>query len=393
MSSSHDDALWGFGELRSLVQQPPSEQVWATLCEHVERLSAPAMRDLLPYLTHALDRWPVRLRSAPASWLERVVTSCEPLPQLALTRVLQLTGRRPLTPSQLDALVESAALAHVAHLEVRGPVLGRGALGALIARAPMPRLQSWKSIKSDIFINDFSGLLLGGERAWRSLSFSREYTIAHLIEALVGAPTMGALEQLEIIDSHLRPDALRLVARSSLKLTSLCVDYNLESDPPAWLREMMRSMDSLTRFSARANGLRDRDVADALSESLADREQGGPSLDSLDLAHNDLGASSAATIASAAWSAHLARLNLSHNQLGERGGRSIARGVYFSKLKYIGLRGCGLGDEAACALAEPVSIGEALRTLDVGGNEIGERGRRALRTRYAPEMLIAEGEG
>jgi hypothetical protein len=68
-SSEYKNAL--FGELRSILQRPPSEEVWRELCDNVNKWPYVDVEHvILPYASGLLDAWPDRLREAPRTWLD-----------------------------------------------------------------------------------------------------------------------------------------------------------------------------------------------------------------------------------------------------------------------------------------------------------------------------------
>lgn len=64
-----------FGDIRSLLQEPPSAQGWQKLCALFERAPESVAREqLLPYVRAHLDRhWPHELRSWNKSWTRRFI--------------------------------------------------------------------------------------------------------------------------------------------------------------------------------------------------------------------------------------------------------------------------------------------------------------------------------
>lgn len=64
-----------FGDIRSLLQEPPSSQGWEALCALFERAPESMAREqLLPYVRAHLERhWPYELRAWNKSWTRRVI--------------------------------------------------------------------------------------------------------------------------------------------------------------------------------------------------------------------------------------------------------------------------------------------------------------------------------
>ena len=104
-----------FGELRSLLQQPPSAQVWEALCALVFPAKWEKTADQwLPYAQDQLDRrWPDDLRVMPLKWAQRK----RPPSALQLVRHLSLSYE---THRQRDMLLDMFEVArpHITHLSL-----------------------------------------------------------------------------------------------------------------------------------------------------------------------------------------------------------------------------------------------------------------------------------
>ena len=93
------DAMDRFGELRSLLQQPPSPELWLALTSLIEAAPEPQARQLLvPYALDSLRRWPHELRTWQARWTRRVLRAI-PLP------VARLPSRCDLSNRQIDRTI------------------------------------------------------------------------------------------------------------------------------------------------------------------------------------------------------------------------------------------------------------------------------------------------
>jgi hypothetical protein len=147
-----------FGELRSLLQQEPSAQVWEQLCALVGGARwDKAAEQWLPYAEdHLARRWPDRLRTWPAAWRGKAVAASA----LARHLVVQGTntknmsrcvdaleaGAPPLTGMSVVLGKESgpvrrllrASPATLTRLELTGAV----PLDALLDHAPLGRLSA-----------------------------------------------------------------------------------------------------------------------------------------------------------------------------------------------------------------------------------------------------------
>jgi hypothetical protein len=61
-----------FGELRSLLQEAPSEEVWERVCEQLDLWPPEALEAVaLPYVLEHVARWPATVeRLAPLRWMD-----------------------------------------------------------------------------------------------------------------------------------------------------------------------------------------------------------------------------------------------------------------------------------------------------------------------------------
>ncbi len=149
-----------FGNLRSLLQNPPSELLWGKVCEALEGVDARLFEEeLVPYIQGHLSHWGDAPRTAPQHWLDRALRD-QSAPQLALctrlwrrkgttTAELRALGNMPelsqihtidlvscdLNASLIEALVRPDCFASLARLDVSFNLCGdEGA--ALLAHAP-----------------------------------------------------------------------------------------------------------------------------------------------------------------------------------------------------------------------------------------------------------------
>lgn len=93
-----------FGELRSLLQQPPSAPLYEQLCAHMERIKPDdALERCLPYARAHMDRtWPTELRAWSKTWTRRFIKG-QALPVTGLATSCDLSNRH-LGLDHLDAL-------------------------------------------------------------------------------------------------------------------------------------------------------------------------------------------------------------------------------------------------------------------------------------------------
>jgi hypothetical protein len=274
----------GFGELRSLLQQPPSAALWGRLCE---LLDAPewdeAAERWLPYAADHLDReWPDALREWPERWWLRVR-------QPAAVMLVRAFSPGSLNERQVARLVETIPACGVSLREVRlhldgrserGPVERLGALlGPTARRVELRASHASGALLSGLLAEeaavevlriegtlDQSGallaLLLEGEAlpSLRSLTLDYNSAEAHWLAAALprcglagqlevlalrgarlqaaGAKAMARhwwerLESLSLVDAGIDGDALAAVLAQTPALHTLDVSQNALGDDPA----------------------------------------------------------------------------------------------------------------------------------------------------------------
>lgn len=232
-----------FGELRSLLQEAPSEALWWRLCEHLDLWSEEPLAQLAaPYVAEHLERWPDGVRrEAPDRWLTSRLLAplanhialrgyAEPLSQLAASPRapapsldMSLCG---LSAAQLDGLLSTPCLEGVRALDLSLNTLGAEVL-PILARSPqLAALHTLDLSLNRLFYEAGSGglrdLALPQLRAL-NLSFNMPLTI----DDLLAAPCAGQLEQLDLRHTSLRDDALVSIAAGGLpSLRSLKLSGN-----------------------------------------------------------------------------------------------------------------------------------------------------------------------
>lgn len=118
------------------------------------------------------------------------------------------------------------------------------------------------------------------------------------------------------------------------------------------------------------------------------------SLRQLNLGRNHLHARGAEALAAARGLTSLVRLELEYNFIGYDGARALVQSTTLPNLRDLGLAYNYLGDSGAQLLAsKPWPVLEALELLNLGSNEIGLSGARALGAKeFAPGAFIWFGE-
>ncbi len=170
-----------FGEVRSLVQESPSEEAWGRLCA---LLDGRADEGTLGYVRDHIERWPDRLRALPEGWLARAVRR-ERDARLGLVRGGRVVG---MTPRELEAVLGHPDLSGLTWLSVVASKMGDTGAKALAGAAPigLTRLE-------------VSGCRVGDAG----------------VKALAGSGRLSGLEELDLSGNRVRLEGVRALARAS----------------------------------------------------------------------------------------------------------------------------------------------------------------------------------
>lgn len=110
-----------FGEVRSLLQQTPSAEVWAELVKQLDKFTIDAQfrETIFPYLEEYLGRWPEDVRRmAPAKWVKPLLKKAPgAAPLVPLCNGADLSSSR-IGPATTAYLAGSEALGHLLYLDL-----------------------------------------------------------------------------------------------------------------------------------------------------------------------------------------------------------------------------------------------------------------------------------
>lgn len=191
-----------FGELRSLLNAPPSELGWHTLCDALAGVSAALFEEeLFPYIQPYLDRsWPDTLRLARPHWLERFLRG-EPAPQLLLCRRLYA---HHLTLAEVRALGHAPQLAALTHLDLYSNPLGPKLCHLLAKPACFPAL-THLDLSYDQVGDKGARALADAPRAamWRSLRLDQNGISDDGAQALARSKHLKNLDFLSLYNNDL----------------------------------------------------------------------------------------------------------------------------------------------------------------------------------------------
>lgn len=205
----------GFGEIRSLLQQPPSEAVYEQLCALLERANPQeALEVLLPYARAHMDRaWPNALRPWLKAWTRRFIKGMA-LPMAGLAKRCDLHNRN-LTQHNIAPLFVHDYADQFDELNLGGNNLLGESL-ALVAKLPSLRGVRHLDLSEvglctpaqieQLFCDDALEKL-------RALTLGYDGELHRQLPLIAQTPVGGQLEQLQlnmtILSAEQRQDFLR----------------------------------------------------------------------------------------------------------------------------------------------------------------------------------------
>lgn len=192
-----------FGNLRALIQKPPSTASWYRLCDMLDQWSDAEhlQHVVLPYAQDILDRtWPDLMRQAPLSWLARLLKGDEQVQGFELVRRIGHTQHYvsdepciatfPTTPTEdLCALLNHPQLAHVTQLNLRN--------------LPMHGDRLVQTLAQSKLITELRFLNLGGTQC-----------MSKTLHTLWESPIVDTIENLELWSMGLEDEDIRALASS-----------------------------------------------------------------------------------------------------------------------------------------------------------------------------------
>ncbi|MEC9399627.1 MAG: hypothetical protein VYE40_12920 [Myxococcota bacterium] len=364
-----------FGELRSLVMGPCDVLAWEKICALLDAFRPEQRAEYVPYVREHTRGWDALVRKNPVSWFERALAG-EDVPELRLVGHLALGGKRARRGANLERLEKWVDPKEVRALEVRGPVVARGGLARLFDGVLFEAsIASVSVVRGELGLAGLEAIMRSRQtRFLRELSFSREQIGAWGARALAEDERAGQLERLTLRDIMLDANAIdSLLLSEVLRPVELCIEHiDMSSCRANWpqctadVRQLRINHCNLGEMFVRESGL-----VDFL-------DQGREKLVELELEGNQITAFLLHGFASRGICDELVSLSLADNPIGDSGLGSLLRSLQDECLERLNLDGCELTDDGAVALATCEHLG-GLQTLGLRRNDIGERGRRALR--------------
>ena len=331
-----------FGELRSLLQEPPSEDLWRRLGEQLDTMpDSPALREvILPYVQDYTGKWPASLCVPSDTWLRRLMLDDE-LPTRALIRAVrledvvgqssiddeeeavrasmraieQLTSLESLSlcyinmlhvgleqllegsilgrlrtlefednydleAAQLAAFLKRAPLERLVELSFSGEAVDKGVLQALCKRDWATRLESLSVLNSSQTPPTLTWLLKQPLRALRRLRLHGWEELSEERPSAWRCEWAGPLEVLELYESPLPPGALAALAKLGLLSGLTRLDLSMAALDPSGMEPLYRVSPPLRQLIASYNDLDPEAFVKLLQSPL------GQTLEVLDWSYN-----------------------------------------------------------------------------------------------------------
>jgi hypothetical protein len=338
-----------FGELRSLLQQAPSEELWRVVTSvlRLMEVADPAQFEerVYPYAERALERWPDALRVMTQHWQELARADKLPARCARLVRAVS-TYQYQSGDTTAVTLLDSGALSYITHL----------------------RLSSVQDIRNLIRLlctpeaTQIAQLSLE-QCAWHHHSISLTDALADAPGPIVVRPRSFQLTYSRLHDEELRAlSALPLFERVEHLDLSHCYGFSATGLGDLLCSTHMRRLRTLNLSSCGLDAQSVRAIQDMPLERA--------SLTALDLSMNKLDADAMRALADAPMLANLRTLNLSHNSGIGEGARALFEAGHLRALEELDLTDANMGEDALAALL--AGSLDALRALKVGGCQLGE---------------------
>ncbi len=215
-----------FGDLRSLLQRPPSDEVWAALCELLDLWPAEPLEALaIPYALEHLARWPAALRcDAPRSWIDALQAG-QPCPQLSCARALTLIIPFSIFPTKHhQRMLDAPLLRSLRELTIVPELLDAAALGAWLHRAQHLDALNGLIIVCERLDDDHIDALVTSPSLSRltSLGLRQGYAITHHgALALATSPHLSNLTALDLCYAKIGDEGVDALATFLQSMTSL----------------------------------------------------------------------------------------------------------------------------------------------------------------------------
>lgn len=361
-----------FGDLRSLLNQPHTPQVWDQLCLWVGQWSDEASRyRIMPYIEGHLQRWTDEQRKVPSQWIRDLARDTA-VPWMMITKTLYLRGyNSPRGFSWSSNRVEidfqkffsREELVHIHRLDLGENKLQEDDLRALVESTQLESLTHLE-LQRNTFEHDGMKYLMRLKPLTYLGLRKCKLTDAH-IEQLCSGEHINQLKGLDLFGNQLTALSVRSLNERAPNLETLNLGNN-----PALLNTLTRhfSFSNLHTLNIERTKLETSDLEVLLANNTYKH---------LNLWDTNLKEIASILSQYADNLQNLESLNLGKNALNNDDIKALVE-IDFTQLKQLNLYNNHIGDRSAEALAAAPWISK-LDELNLGENAISSIGKKALR--------------
>jgi Ran GTPase-activating protein (RanGAP) involved in mRNA processing and transport len=332
-----------FGELRALLQRPPSEDGWLLLTGLIDHAREMLDEDefehqWVDYACDHLESWAAELRKCPEHWCEELLQGQRATSHLKLVRQLDLTERLGSKQAKLRRIITCEHLARVERLALGNLEFSPRALGTLLHEGPWQKLRGLSVTHVDL--SESSGLLE-----------HRNCASLETLELNQNDLNEGTLARM--LQSAFAPNLRALSITNNPALGPKAASHIAENPSLANLRVL-----EMCGCGLLGQGLRTLAASPHLTQ-----------LSTLRLRQNRIEPGAIAALEHAPWS-ELAELDITGCLVGNEGAKPLLAFPFATSLRKLEVSGCGLGPEGLSLLTHAEDY-SALRELDVTNNDLG----------------------
>lgn len=365
-----------FGDLRSLLNQNHTPQVWDQLCTWISTFDDEASKQrILPYIEGHLLKWSDKERMAPRAWIQSLLND-QPVPWLFITRSISMRGwdraarrawrsntleLKPLSlrqelehihfidlghndlhDNELEHLIKSPNLHSLIGLDLQRNALTQDSM-ALMADSPLRlQLQELSLRQNPIQDEGLAALLSKPWPALKKLDLNGLELKGSALK-LLNSQQLPALELLDLGKTAFSPSALKDLELPTLR--ALLLEQCELKDDGAKLLAAKTSLTDLEQLSLWSCSIQDAGITALLQQqdlsqlkhlnlgknqlgpsaihALCKREL--PSLTTLNLYGNPLDDDSYKQLANASWLPQLKQLFLGADQASSTGKKALQK--------------------------------------------------------------------
>ncbi len=337
-----------FGEIRSLLHQPPSEEAWGKLCRLIDRWDEGDLHtQIIPYVLSNLRRWPAHLRLAQPAWLDLELAGAKP-PQWQLVRAIACDGR-VLDYTLCQALNQRLITHDIVALQARNTHIESREMQQFVNEEAQQhlRLLDWsQSSMDEVSLHAFAHAIYYTQL--HTLRFNDSPLGNQGVATLCQAPNLPSLHTLELRNTRIGLLGLEELGHATFttQLTHLDLsDNHLGSRGAAALvqRHVLGSLHQLTL----KNCMLGVDGAEALAQATPH-----PHLTHLNLEHNNLRSDGVEKLSESPLLTYVTHLDLGYNRIGDDGIEALIDSDHTTHLTHLKLHWNPVSSRAATMLDE-----------------------------------------